>query len=411
MKYLSKKIAIAFYTKNDDNLYKKKEFQKLSDLCEKVIAENFNYYPKLTGLNEISKRNIYDNMSFNFPLDILTDNINYEGYWHRIYKTYFDCNPESPDNETWKKTFLQRYINEILNKEFTEEMHNDIKFKIKATKEYITSITIHKLSYDLDLYFLLNALQHLEYLELTYCNVSINDDSKKDYVENVYGMRYNEAEIISEAIQKLKNLKVLKLPGNYICDDILKILSNGIKNCSTIEELDLSYNNISDTGARIISKLIIKGLKIKKLNLANNEISYEGSRYISLMLKSTDIIENLNLKVNYINDEALRNMLADISNNSSLRELDISSNLIGNGVAEELSQFINNDVNNIELLYLNGNLFTDESYETLLIMLKKNSKIKYFKIGQTKISKDNVKRLEDVVIDKRFEAEDIPYKS
>ena len=84
---------------------------------------------------------------------------------------------------------------------------------------------------------------------------------------------------VSEAISKMKKLKVLKITDNELGDiGVAKICIALQTSGAKIEELDVSCNAISKSGAEAVSKLATTSLKstIKKVNLDQNWIQEDA---------------------------------------------------------------------------------------------------------------------------------------
>ena len=138
----------------------------------------------------------------------------------------------------------------------------DLNSEVKAFSPYIYDLDIQEMESSVNWFSVLEKLVNLESLSLTLGRKKAGMDYKRQLI----GMKMQEAEDISAALPKLKNLKVLNLKGNQIDDDIVKILIDGIGQNQSIHTVNFAHNKITNIGARRITKGICKATSQPQIN-------------------------------------------------------------------------------------------------------------------------------------------------
>lgn len=103
-------------------------------------------------------------------------------------------------------------------------------------------------------------------------------------------------ELISDAVKKSTNLKVLRLNRVGMANPCSIKLSEGLAANSSIEMLDLSSNDIADDGCKALANALKVNTSIKQFRLWDNKlISDSGLMVLSDMLEVNTTLEKLDV--------------------------------------------------------------------------------------------------------------------
>ncbi|XP_072420689.1 NACHT, LRR and PYD domains-containing protein 6-like isoform X3 [Chiloscyllium punctatum] len=139
----------------------------------------------------------------------------------------------------------------------------------------------------------------------------------------------------TEGIQRLASAvhkcKVLRLRGNNLTDDGVKLLSETLKreDCK-IQTLDLSSNGISHTDAQELAKGLSSNSSLTQLDLRQNKLGDTGATNLCEALSSPQCkIRSLLLCENLIRGKVVEKLTLTLSANWSLTSLNLNKNKLG----------------------------------------------------------------------------------
>ncbi|XP_067238903.1 NACHT, LRR and PYD domains-containing protein 12-like [Chanodichthys erythropterus] len=176
---------------------------------------------------------------------------------------------------------------------------------------------------------LFEALNHLDKLKLTACDLSDQ-----------------QCEIVASALQSSNSsLRELDLSNNRLQDSNLKLLCAGLKspNCQ-LNTLRLTACDLTDQNCEIVaSALKSTNSLLRELDLSNNDLQDSGVKLLCTGLKSSNCQLNiLRLSQCLVTEEGCAALASALSSNPShLRELDLSYNHPGESALKLLSEALN----------------------------------------------------------------------
>lgn len=121
----------------------------------------------------------------------------------------------------------------------------------------------------------------------------------------------SEARVLVHAIERNKNLLVLKLSYNYLGDEGVSILANAIardgKQHASLSVLDLGFNGIGDEGCGVLADRVLTGsITLQSLYLSGNKIADRGALSIAAAIFQGTSLDALHLSLNRIGDEGIQ---------------------------------------------------------------------------------------------------------
>jgi hypothetical protein len=124
----------------------------------------------------------------------------------------------------------------------SENSTEEIVKELQACRYDVFSLVITELYSHLPMDLVLNNLQNLMNLQLTYGAKHMGMEYERPHI----GMKMSDAQFLQDCLKTTNNLIRLSLPGNLIDDDLVSILSKGLMLNRTITQLDLSHNKIGN---------------------------------------------------------------------------------------------------------------------------------------------------------------------
>ncbi|QSL64401.1 hypothetical protein MERGE_001702 [Pneumocystis wakefieldiae] len=155
----------------------------------------------------------------------------------------------------------------------------------------------------------------------------------------------------SSCFRAHKNLRHVKMPQNGIrSEGICILLKTGLSECSRLQTLDLQDNTFTVSGAKTLVRMLPKWPHLVELGISDCLLSKAGGKLLAQALFDTDFMQLkiLRLQYNGIDEEGVK--------------------ILGNAIERSLP--------NLELLELNGNVFSeeDESVEKIRNIFEKREK-------------------------------------
>ena len=299
--------------------------ERLVDKCIKVIVSNFARLPVTEIIPPAQMKEITRLLPTNIPPTVSCKYVHNEGYWKRCCVDKYgwhNCNL-TEHNLRWKQLFFENLLQEELeNFDSVTDDFEDILQLIDACMDLIFTVKFRQFPCHYDLYEVCSLIPNFSKLDITYGVKKIG----MNYERMLFGMKISDATSLAKVFEHTDTLGTVKLTGNLIDDDLLRMLMTGLIKNNTITHLDVSHNKITNHGARLLSKLLGENCVISALNLSDNQIHSEGGRYFARGLRENDSLLSLNLKLNRLNDEGCNLLLEGLRDNVSLTELNIGSN-------------------------------------------------------------------------------------
>ena len=139
------------------------------------------------------------------------------------------------------------------------------------------------------------------------------------------GIDFNGSETIAETLENWKNLMLLDLSKNKICDRSLVALSDGLKLSRNLSVLRLNSNRISGTGAVVLA-YSLKNLKnITVSDLSNNCIDSKGAIAIAKSLSTGSQLQYFNVSDNNFIGNGLVSVVENLSNSINIQTLELQN--------------------------------------------------------------------------------------
>ena len=92
------------------------DIETLVEMSLKVVAQNFDMYPELEGIDDQNVRqSITKLIDPELPITVTARNVDYEFYWEKVIKANKLTNCKKEDHGgSYKQAFIERRIEELL---------------------------------------------------------------------------------------------------------------------------------------------------------------------------------------------------------------------------------------------------------------------------------------------------------
>ncbi|XP_043937342.1 protein NLRC5-like [Protopterus annectens] len=146
---------------------------------------------------------------------------------------------------------------------------------------------------------------------------------------------------VSEILQSIPALKILRLESTGITTEGITHLTAGLEKCTTIEEINLSKNEIGVKGAVALAKSRLQEMELKRINLSNcsSLASRAGTNLIEMLSKCTSL-EEINLSSLQLDEAQLAALVSGVHSMPFLKKLVLSNNRMGDKVAQSLGKYL-----------------------------------------------------------------------
>ena len=128
---------------HDEHSLKAQVAPPLSELCVRIIAQNFSNRPTLRGIPTRYINRVTELLPTTLPLDVTGPLIDDEGYWQRCATARWDNCQISDHGSSWKRLFFERNLADFLESfdplKFDTE---DLTRTLAVSKDYIFSLRI-----------------------------------------------------------------------------------------------------------------------------------------------------------------------------------------------------------------------------------------------------------------------------
>lgn len=297
----------------------------LVEMCIQFFVSDFTEYKKVISfLEEDNLILLLETLPTDLPLEIVIPLIQDGVYWMRRCQDTWNINNDvSMYDNSWKRMFTERYVQDLVENE--EPGYTDwaeVGKHLKLCCPFVKRLEISQLQpprvlepipappdlcsaedfvpQHLDLSPILIILENLEEISIQFGVKNIG----MDFTFKCFRIHPKDVERLGMGLAKSKNLIVLKISCSDIDDSKLVVILKGLEECPQFRELELAHCKISDAGAKALGHFISIKTSLKHLKLQNNFIRTEGARGLAhaLTLEETKL-ETLDVKFNLIGEE------------------------------------------------------------------------------------------------------------
>jgi len=140
------------------------------------------------------------------------------------------------------------------------------------------------------------------------------------------------ADLFSAILSPKKHFKPcslvkLRLDGNSIDEEGIRVICTILKQSATIEDLSLSNNFLHTDGTRMLVETLAENKTVKRLNISSNFLKDDGAQVVcSLLRLPTCYLEHRDLQDNFITDKSVECLVKALTPNLHLQELDLRKN-------------------------------------------------------------------------------------
>jgi hypothetical protein len=351
--------------------------ESLVDKCIAVLVDNFAKRPVSEDVPPEYIAAITNKLPTGLPPIIGARHIYNENYWKRCCVEKYgwrDCNIVE-HGFLWKQVYFEKLLTELLEDFDAETQSVDELYElVDSCMDYIFTIKFQQLPSHLDIYELASLLPNLSKLDICYGVKQIG----MNYERMLFGMKISDATSLARLFDSSDTIATVKLSGNIIDDDLLRMLMTGLIRNNTIVNLDLSHNKITNHGARLVSKLLRDNSVVTQLDLSDNQIHADGGRYLGRGLRGNDSLLTLNLRQNRLGDDGCRMVLEGLQDNITLKQLNMGSNGAGHASALTLATILRDPEHKLTHLDFCSNQFTADNLELLRVSVGINKTLKGF---------------------------------
>ena len=196
---------------HDDHSLKAQVAPPLSELCVRIIAQNFSNRPTLRGIPTRFVDRVTELLPTTLPLDVTGPLIDDEPYWQRCASARWDNCQISDHGSSWKRLYFERNLADFLES-FDPKTQDteDLTRTLTVSKDYIFSLHVKQFLSHLDLEMLFQNVPTLCHLDMTYGVKSIG----MDYERTLFGMKLLDVTSLAKALRVTETLTILSLPCN-----------------------------------------------------------------------------------------------------------------------------------------------------------------------------------------------------
>ena len=203
---------------HEDHSLKAQVAPPLSELCVRIIAQNFSNRPTLRGIPTRFVDRVTELLPTTLPLDVTGPLIDDEPYWQRCASARWDNCQISDHGSSWKRLYFERNLADFLEAfDPKEQDTEDLTRTLAVSKDYIFSLHVKQFLSHLDLEMLFQNVPTLCHLDMTYGVKSIG----MDYERTLFGMKLLDVTSLAKALRVTETLTILSLPCN-LRDSMLK---------------------------------------------------------------------------------------------------------------------------------------------------------------------------------------------
>ena len=190
-RYIAKSIMKA--RKNNGSAFPSNEIESLTEIAYKVVAQNFNRYPELEGVEDKKVlKEIVKLTQKNLPITTVARNIDFEFYWQEKCEKDEEMKKENIKREqhgnSYKQAYIETHIQTLLENFKSEGSLEKVKAELEAARYEVFRLVITQLQ-RFDITHVFHYLPNLAHLTLTYGAKHIG----MDYERPLFGMKMSDA--------------------------------------------------------------------------------------------------------------------------------------------------------------------------------------------------------------------------
>ena len=130
---------------HEDHSLKAQVAPPLSELCVRIIAQNFSNRPTLRGIPTRFVDRVTELLPTTLPLDVTGPLIDDEPYWKRCAQERWDNCQISDHGSSWKRLYFERNLSDFLES-FDPKLQDteDLTRTLAISKDYIFSLHVRR---------------------------------------------------------------------------------------------------------------------------------------------------------------------------------------------------------------------------------------------------------------------------
>ncbi|EGF81973.1 hypothetical protein BATDEDRAFT_87058 [Batrachochytrium dendrobatidis JAM81] len=406
--------------------------ERLSELCVKVIVQNFKEKPFLKGIPEKYKDKIIEQVSIDIPLNIAAPLIPYESYWQRRGKVRFRLNNVQDHGGSWRQSYFELHLQDRIESylpqkdediygptdamskllddvkvgapfvkriEVKQLRSNDQSIGLKPGNSTVTAGVTSEVQPAIKV---ANQLPIGTTLESTHLREDVSGGMTGSLQPpNTIPQEYlnQSAEFQKKIKSSDQHLDHINLAQVFVHLTHLQELSiyYGVKDCginfswayfgmtlndcvrlseylkvSNLSKLTVRASAVDDDKCRVLCHALLLNTTLTHLDLSHNKIGDSGACGLAKVISAPQTVMSvLHLSNNSIGLTGAQSMGKSLTVNTSLRQLDLRLNRLGDGGGHALCTSLvkNKTVTEVDI---SGNGLGVRSVTALCELLKRN---------------------------------------
>ncbi|OAJ40747.1 hypothetical protein BDEG_24447 [Batrachochytrium dendrobatidis JEL423] len=317
--------------------------ERLSELCVKVIVQNFKEKPFLKGIPEKYKDKIIEQVSIDIPLNIAAPLIPYESYWQRRGKVRFRLNNVQDHGGSWRQSYFELHLQDRIES-YLPQKDEDIYGPTDAMSKLLDDVKVGA-----------PFVKRIEVKQLR-----SNDQS----IALKPGNSTVTAGVTSEVQPAIKVANQLPIGTTLESTHLREDVSGGM---TVNTSIDLSHNKIGDSGACGLAKVISAPQTVMSvLHLSNNSIGLTGAQSMGKSLTVNTSLRQLDLRLNRLGDGGGHALCTSLVKNKTVTEVDISGNGLGVRSVTALCELLKRNGEALTQLDISCNKLGNHSHSVIM---------------------------------------------
>ncbi|XP_076252023.1 uncharacterized protein LOC143191121 [Rhynchophorus ferrugineus] len=391
----------------------------LKEFCIQSIAENFKEKHLLNEITCSDKVALLDVLAVDLPLELVIPLVNEEHYWKRRYsETFGTIHHHLPEDWTWKKVFLERYVQKLI--EEAEPQYNDeetFNEILDLCCPYVSCVYIDQLRVwkppltmekedipeeypieHINLMPICKKLSNIEELHISYGMKNVGED----FTWNMFKVSVSDCQKLGKALLELRNLRHLSIHRSPIGFKHCQALVQGLVKHKTLEELDLSNCEIGDAGALCIAYYIIDGSSLTSINLANNQVGKIGAEGLgfAILSEKCETLSAIDLKMNPLGTDGTMGIMRALVRCSKIKRLSFAACVFDEDTPLKICQMLKLN-ESLKQLDISSNWFGNDGGDSLVDAVSVNTTIEWLDYRETDISQEQCKAIDEYLIKNR----------
>ncbi|XP_063217361.1 dynein regulatory complex subunit 5 [Bacillus rossius redtenbacheri] len=388
---------------------------RLSDLCVKEIAKNFQFMPILDKIPKNYVEPLLELLETDLPLTLTVPLLEESIFWKRACEERWSTmNYVADYGSSWKRIYLERHLQEFLENLDPDEYSEDQMMSVvRLCAPFILRLRLCQLvhsrkmvprrfggkpeegdplSHDhINLKSCLSGLPKLEELDVVFGMRKLGLELKTEY----FMFSKQDCNNIGLGMTQLESIKEVHIHRSLLDNGHLASLVQYIIFVKTLEHVDFSNCLISDDGGMIIGQLLRVHENLKKIVLTNNKIGMDGSHFLACALTETRCkLKLLDFRLNPIGDAGVAYLCSALAVSEVPEELNISGCGIAEKGAKKVSRMLMYN-KCLKVLNLSNNSIGEQGVEAVLLALSRNISLVQLDMRMTGLSGDQELRLSE----------------